>query len=95
MDPAEKPASSLDERRTRERRPSRAPLRVRLETQAFAGVCDNVSETGVFLTSGARLRVTVELDDPDGGRRVLSGHLVRVQRMSADSTGYAIELERG
>lgn len=95
MDPAEQPATSLDDRRLRERRPSSAPLRVRLETDAIEGVSDNLSEAGVFFTSGERLRVTVEIDDPGGGRRVLSGHLVRVQRMSADSTGYAIEFERG
>jgi len=94
MDRAEKPATSLDERRAGERRPSSAPLRVRLETGAFVGVSDNLSEAGVFFTSGERLRVTVEIDEPGGGRRILSGHLVRVQRMSADSTGYAIEFER-
>ena len=65
-----------------------------MASHVFEGVSDNLSEAGVFFTSGERLRVTVEIDEPDGGRRVLSGHLVRVQRMSADSTGYAIEFER-
>jgi len=95
MEPNEKPATSLDDRRSGERRRLDAPLRVRLETEVFGGVCDNLSEAGVFFTSPERVRVTVELSDAEGGRRVLSGHLVRVQRMSPDSTGYAIEFERG
>jgi len=60
------------------RRPASGPLRVRLETEAFEGVCDNLSEAGVFFTSPERLRVRVELEGPDGTLRVLSGHLVRV-----------------
>ena len=57
---------------------------------SFEGVADNLSETGVFFTSGQRLRVTVELEEPDGVQ-VRTGSLVRVQRMSPESIGYAIE----
>ena len=94
MDPTEKPASTVDERRARERSASYSNLRVRLETLAFEGVSDNLSEAGVYFTSSERLRVTVELEGSEGWR-VLSGRLVRVQGMSPDSTGYAIEFDRG
>ena len=46
-------------------RPSRARLRVRLETEAFAGVCDHLSETVVFFTSGARAAL-YRNDGPNG-----------------------------
>ena len=85
--------AALAERRLRERRPSSAPLRITLEEPAFEGVSDNLSEAGVFFTSPGRLRVRVELE-VDGVRREFRGALVRVQRMSAESTGYAIEFER-
>ena len=93
MDPSREPEATVGDRRAGERRSAAAPLRITLERPVFDGVCDNLSETGVFFTSTERLRVTVELEE-GGRRRVLHGHLVRVQRMSADSTGYAIELDR-
>jgi len=93
VDPARDREAALDDRRSRERKPSSAPLRVTLQEPAFEGVSDNLSEAGVFFTSEGRLRVRVELE-VDGVRREYTGALVRVQRMSADSTGYAIEFDR-
>jgi hypothetical protein len=87
------PATSLDERRARERRDSTATLKVTVLAAALDGRSDNVSEAGVFFTSSERLAVEVELEE-GGVRTVRTGHLVRVQRMSADSTGYAIEFDR-
>jgi hypothetical protein len=87
------PSPSAGERRNQERRPSRAPLRVTLVQPIFEGLSDNLSDAGVFFTSPGRLAVRVEIEE-DGVRRVRTGYLVRVQRMSADSTGYAIEFER-
>lgn len=94
MVPPSEPDRPAPERRVEERRATRAPLEVRLETLAIEGVCDNLSENGVFFTSQERLRVRVHLTDAEGVARELTGHLVRVQRMSAESTGYAIELDR-
>lgn len=85
--------AALANRRQSERLASAAPLRVTLEEPAFEGVSDNLSEAGVFFTSTGRLRVRVELE-VDGVRREFRGALVRVQRMSAESTGYAIEFDR-
>jgi hypothetical protein len=93
MDSARIPPAALGDRRAGERRPSSAPLRITLEHKSFEGVSDNLSEAGVFFTSPERLRVRVELE-VDGVLREFRGALVRVQRMSAESTGYAIEFDR-
>jgi hypothetical protein len=91
MESAREPA--LGNRRLGERMPSAAPLKITFVQPSFAGVCDNLSEGGVFFASADRLQVVVELEI-DGVRREFRGALVRVQRMSAESTGYAIEFER-
>jgi hypothetical protein len=92
MDPARQPAAALGNRRT-DRVPLATPLTITFVQPGFAGVSDNLSEGGVFFTSPERVRVVVELA-VDGVRRTIRGALVRVQRMSAESTGYAIEFER-
>jgi hypothetical protein len=93
MDPTREPSASVGERRVDERRLAQGALRITLETPRFEGQSGNLSDAGVFFTSAERLRVSVELVE-DGVVRVRSGHLVRVQRMSEDSTGYAIEFDR-
>jgi PilZ domain-containing protein len=91
MEPARQPAVS--DRRGGDRVPIAAPLTITFVQPSFSGLSDNLSEGGVFFTSSERLRVVVELEI-DGVKREFRGALVRVQRMSAESTGYAIEFER-
>ena len=91
MEPVRQPAVS--DRRGGERISVAAPLTITFVQPSFTGVSDNASEGGVFFTSSERLRVVVELE-VDGVRCQFPGSLVRVQRMSAESTGYAIEFER-
>jgi hypothetical protein len=85
--------STVDDRRRDERRRSSAPMRVTILRPSFEGCSDNLSEAGVFFTSQERLAVEVEIEE-GGVRHVRRGHLVRVQRMSPESTGYAIEFDR-
>ena len=93
MEPTREPAAALGNRRTGDSMPLATPLTITFVQPGFAGLSDNLSEGGVFFTSPERVRVKVELE-VDGVRREFRGALVRVQRMSAESTGYAIEFDR-
>ena len=60
--------------------------------EQFEGRADSVSSAGVFFFSPDRLRVEVEYEE-QGTTVVRLGTLVRVQRMSTETTGYAIEFD--
>ncbi len=92
MSPTNEPPS-LEERRSTQRGSSESPIRIIFEEPGFEGRADNLSEAGVFFSSRARLRVNVTIER-DGKSVRRSGTLVRVQRLSAETTGYAIEFER-
>ena len=98
MNPFPHPDSSEDaagtlERRTDERQLAEAQITVQVDTSAFGGHTKNVSQAGAFFFSEDRLRVTVQIED-GAGRRVAQGHLVRVERLDAQTTGYAIEFDQ-
>jgi hypothetical protein len=84
-----RPAPETENRRRAERRETDAFLVVSIEAQALEGRADNVSESGVFLFAGDRVRVRVEL-----GGKVRSGRIVRLQTMNERETGLAIEFDR-
>lgn len=92
MTPHEK-ATELQERRASSRTSASLPMRITLSPPSFEGRAENLSNAGVFFFSSDRLRVSVEIET-DGELQVRSGVLVRVQRMSEDTTGYAIEFDR-
>ncbi len=92
MSPTDEPAS-LEERRSVARDSSSSPIRIHFEDTGFEGRSDNLSEAGVFFFSSARLRVSVTIERGGKSER-RHGTLVRVQRMSADTTGYAVEFDR-
>lgn len=85
------PAGTI-ERRAEERLASEAQITVLVETSDFGGHTKNISQAGVFFFSSDRLRVTVRIED-ENGRRAASGTLVRVERLDATSTGYAVEFD--
>ena len=62
------------------------------EEQRLQGEISNVSGGGVMFLSGESLRVTVEIEH-EGTRSIRSGRLVRVQRVNADDTAYAVEFD--
>lgn len=82
-----------EERRKEMRVGSSKPLRVLVDTTDFGGRADNLSEAGVFFFSGDQLRVTVEIEVA-GRLQTHQGHIVRVQRMSDETTGFAIEFDQ-
>ena len=92
MSPHEKTAS-LQERRATLRSSTSCPMRITLVQPRFEGRAENLSNAGVFFFSPDRLQVSVEIEQ-DGEVQVHSGVLVRVQRMSEETTGYAIEFDR-
>ena len=92
MSPHEKPAGN-HERRAVVRSSASSPMRITLVNPRFEGRADNLSNAGVFFFSPDRLRVTVEVEE-DGQLLEHTGFLVRVQRMSEETTGYAIEFDR-
>ena len=74
------------------RRDEEGRLTLFVEEQGLAGQVSNISEGGVMFLSGESLRITVELEQ-EGQRSIRSGRLVRVQRMNADDTAYAVEFD--
>ncbi len=81
------------ERRRSDRRESRAPVQVTIETRGLAGEAQNVSPSGVLFLTGDALRVVIEFED--GGRTERrTGRLVRAQRMTDRTIGWAVEFDR-
>ncbi len=84
--------TAIGERRALERDDVQSSLRLTIETDALSGVTENVSGIGVLFFTDGDLRVSVELEE-DGVRTKRTGRLVRVQRMSLDNTGFAVEFD--
>lgn len=93
MEPSHQPPRGVGERRSTSRTGPSLPLSITVENPTLGGRSDNLSAAGVFFFSSERLRVRVEYEE-DGERRTRMGWLVRVQRMSAETTGFAIEFDR-
>jgi hypothetical protein len=86
--------TEVGERRSSTRQETDSRVRVAIETSEFGGQAENISPAGVFFFSADAVRVRVELESRTGTRRYFTGRLVRVQRMSEDETGFAIEFDR-
>ncbi len=84
--------AETQERRQDERCESQVGITVTADSTAFLGHAQNVSRAGVFFFSGDQLRVTVELER-DGETVSRQGHLVRVERINEETTGFAIEFD--
>jgi hypothetical protein len=93
MEQPHQPPPGFGERRSSARTGPSLPLSITVENPTLSGRSDNLSAAGVFFFSSERLRVRVEYEE-DGRRSARSGWLVRVQRMSAETTGFAIEFDR-
>ena len=86
-------STSLGERRRETRRDTDIQLGVDIDTTAIEGQAENISTAGVFFFSREPLQVTVRITQ--GGRaQSYAGKLVRVERLSPETTGYAIEFDR-
>ena len=86
-------STGIGERRRALRRDADLVLRVQVDPVELGGRAENLAQAGVFFFSQGALRVTVEIEQ-DGERRQYPGQLVRVERMSEETTGYAIEFDR-
>ncbi len=86
-------SSELANRRRAGRRALQSELTLKVKSEFITGVSDNFSHIGVLFFSKEPLRVEVEVEE-DGETRTYSGRLVRVQRMSAENTGFAVEFDR-
>lgn len=93
QDPRDQTETDTADRRSNERRPYEARVTVQVDTREFAGTSRNLSQAGIFFFSGDRLRVSVQIHD-EQGLRTCQGNLVRVERMDAQTTGFAIEFDR-
>jgi hypothetical protein len=87
------PPVSLANNRRAPRRPLEVPIVLRVESTAVHGTTDNVSSVGLMFFAAEPLRVTVEYVDCDGTPRVQRGKLVRTQKMTERTTGFAIEFD--
>jgi hypothetical protein len=86
------PATHIADQRRAARRSLEVPIRLRVDGAGIAGVTDNVSGAGVMFFAEEALRVTVEIEE--GGRvRTYTGRLVRAQKMSETTTGFAVEFD--
>lgn len=74
------------------RRAIEAPIRMRIASETLAGIADNISEVGLMFFAEEPLRVVIEVEE-DGEVREYTGSLVRAQKMSERSTGFAIEFD--
>lgn len=89
MSPTPAPPPDGDRRR-KPRRDSDLLLEVRLDPKALAGRAENVSSGGVFFFVHEPVQVTVTFLE-DGQRKSHVGRLVRAERLSAETTGFAVE----
>jgi hypothetical protein len=87
-----KHTTDLGERRRGNRRESRGTVQVTVETRELAGELENVSPSGVLFLSEDAVRVVIEFTDR-GTVEKRSGRLVRAQRMSGDTVGWAVEFD--
>ncbi|MFT6713608.1 MAG: hypothetical protein ACJAVJ_000887 [Planctomycetota bacterium] len=85
-------STATGERRKEQRVISDSPLKLSVEPCSLEGVTENVSGIGVLFFAEGDLRVTVEIEE-DGAKVVRKGRLVRVQRMSLENTGFAVEFD--
>lgn len=81
-----------DERRERERFDKHMPVQLTIDTSSLKGTTENISEVGILFFTEESLRVSIEVEE-GGVRMVRKGRLVRVQRMSLENTGYAVEFD--
>jgi hypothetical protein len=86
-------ALSAADLRCSPRRSLEVPIRLRVENAVIQGTTDNLSGIGLMFFAAEPLRVTVEFVDCDGIARVQSGKLVRTQKMTERTTGFAIEFD--
>jgi len=86
-------STSIGERRRATRRDTDVQLEVEIDARAIRGQAENISTAGVFFFSSDPLSVTVKLRD-SASSQTYTGRLVRVERLSQDTTGYAIEFDR-
>jgi hypothetical protein len=93
MENLDDPKTATDNRRRAPRLDSEAEINVTFEAGSLAGRAENLSAAGVFFFSADKVRVRVEVKD-GGKSTVRSGRLVRVESISDDSSGFAIEFDR-
>ena len=93
MSSFEDKTASVSDRRRASRRDSDIQLEVQLDPSAIRGQAENISTAGVFFFSRDPLNVTVKIHDADSSQ-TYTGKLVRVERLSPETTGYAIEFDR-
>jgi hypothetical protein len=78
------------DRRRKPRRDTDLLLEIRLDPKTLAGRAENVSTGGVFFFVHEPVEVTVTFLE-DGQRKSHTGRLVRAERLSAETTGFAVE----
>ena len=86
-------SSHPDEKRAAPRTESHQSVRLKVDSADLAGTCENISDVGVLFFTDEPLQVTVELQEAEGRTITRTGRLVRVQRMSLDNTGFAVEFD--
>lgn len=93
MNPYDDNNTSVGERRRATRRDSEVELEIQLDASTLRGQAENISTAGVFFFSTDPLNVRVRVYDSASSKEY-TGKLVRVERLSQETTGYAIEFDR-
>ena len=91
--PAEPQPPRPPERRKSSRRSDDILLEVAFDSKSIAGRAEQISAAGVFFFAHEPVRVTLKLVQ-DGHEQSYPGRLVRVERLSEHTTGFAVEFER-
>ena len=87
-----KPATFSADLRRSNRRALEVSIRMTVDSESVTGITDNLSNVGVMFFCQEPLRVTVEFEE-DGVKCVRTGKLVRTQKMSERTTGFAVEFD--
>jgi hypothetical protein len=92
MKPNSDKATGTADRRTNQRRPSAARIRLAVDRTEIEGQAENISETGVLFLTANELRVAIEIEE-NGAKRRRTGRLIRSQVMGPGKVGWAVEFD--
>ncbi|MEW6743269.1 MAG: PilZ domain-containing protein [Planctomycetota bacterium] len=81
------------EKRGSPRKPTTATFTVHIDSTSLFGAGRNISRGGAYLVTSDPISVEVSWRDR-GGERVARGRLVRIERLTSESLGVALQFDR-
>lgn len=85
-------STNTADRRRAQRQALDSHVDVTIETSELTGVANNLSQSGILFFTEGELRVKVEMEQ-DGEIKVMTGNLVRCERIKGEHRGWAVEFD--